>query len=169
MMQTEQLTDDDRKIRKLFRNASVASGTLIQTARGHVPIEQVEIGDEVYTHLARYRLVKEVLHRPFGSKMMKIDSGENSLIVRPTQPLFIERGHVQWILAEEIVAGDHIPYTLALISAVCRYSLKQAQIEPFQDIKEMPTPIVYGLEVQEDHSYIANTFIVRDNRVYRGR
>jgi len=156
-------------LRKLFRNASVSSGTLIQTARGHIPIEQVEIGDEVYTHLARYRLVKAVLHRPFGSKMVKIDSGENSLIVRPTHPLFIERGHVQWIVADEIVVGDHIPYTLALISAVCRYSLRQAQAEPSQEVKDTPVPIVYGLEVTEDHSYIANNFVIRDNRVYRGR
>ncbi len=155
-------------LRKLFRNASVSSGTLIHTARGPLPIEQVEIGDEVYTHLARYRLVKAVLHRPFGSKMVRIDSGSNSLIVRPTHPLFIERGYMQWIVADEIVVGDRIPYTLALISSVCPYSLRQVQTEPSQDIRETPVPIVYGLEVTEDHSYIANNFVIRDNRVYTG-
>lgn len=72
------------------------AGTLIRTEDGHVPIEDVEVGTRVYTHLGRLREVTERFVR---------QDGDGRVTVQPsgTPALTMTRNHPVWILREASV------------------------------------------------------------------
>ncbi|MGW2074223.1 DNA cytosine methyltransferase [Streptomyces sp. NPDC001953] len=47
------------------------AGTLILTRRGHVPIEDVQVGDEVFTHQRRWRQVTRTMRKTAETVMVK--------------------------------------------------------------------------------------------------
>lgn len=55
---------DDWDLLCVMHPPCFVAGTLVLTKRGHIPIEDVVIGDEVLTHNARWRRVTEVMRKP---------------------------------------------------------------------------------------------------------
>ena len=83
-------------------------GTMIQTSKGQIPIEQMELGDEVLTHEGRYKRVTVVMARPYSGEMITVNCGEHSVTATVDHPFLIERqGELYWIEAGHIRLGDH--------------------------------------------------------------
>lgn len=63
-------------------------GTLITTARGLVPIEQVVAGDQVLTHRNRYQPVKAPLSREYSGEVVTVHTPAGSVTCTPEHPLW---------------------------------------------------------------------------------
>jgi len=97
------------------------AGTQIRTRQGEKPIEQVKIGDEVLTHLGRYRQVYHVMERPYQGSIYHMQYfGDSSSELRVTgeHPLLAVRRQraesrnssfePEWLKAEEVRPGDYL-------------------------------------------------------------
>lgn len=65
--------DDQKQIDRGSR--CLAEGTLVLTKRGHIPIEQVKIGDEVLTHMNRWKPVVNVFDQGVKPTMRVMGQG----------------------------------------------------------------------------------------------
>lgn len=69
--------------------ACVAPGHLVTTARGLVPIEEVQEGDQVLTHKSRWRRVTGTTQRPYAGEAIQLKPrGMRSLVVTPEHPVW---------------------------------------------------------------------------------
>lgn len=59
------------------------AGHRVKTKRGELPIEQVRIGDLVWTHLARWRCVQRLSKRFYGGDIIKLVIGNKTLKSTP--------------------------------------------------------------------------------------
>lgn len=64
------------------------AGTFILTERGHVPIEQVEVGDLVLTHRGRWRPVTSVMHRDNAPLVCVTGTGIPGITCTPEHPFY---------------------------------------------------------------------------------
>lgn len=69
----------------------VAEGQLVLTERGHIPIEDVMVGDRVLTHNGRWRRVNEVFDRGEQDVVRVKGQGHPGLLVTPDHPLYARR------------------------------------------------------------------------------
>jgi Fe-S cluster assembly protein SufB len=96
-------------------------GALVRTHDGEKPIEAIQVGDEVMTHMGRYRRVYNTMKRPYHGNIYNIrfygDSGRE-LKVTAEHPLLIasrqkqnERNktfELSWQFAENVKVGDYL-------------------------------------------------------------
>lgn len=92
------------------------AGTEVLTARGRVPIEGVEIGDFVLTHMGRYRRVVGRTRSPAGRmRRLRIKYGRKDLVCTDGHPLYARRragprsksySASSWVNAGDIRPGD---------------------------------------------------------------
>ena len=96
--------------------------TLISTREGSKPIEKIQIGDFVLTHLGNYQEVESVHSRDYTGELLMIEPryGRDYLTCTPNHPLFAKRKryrqgderdtqpfcYPEWIPAQELKAGD---------------------------------------------------------------
>ncbi len=59
----------------------IAATVRVLTRRGHVPIEEVQVGDEVLTHMGRWRPVTRTYSYPGGEGLQVKGSGHRGLVV----------------------------------------------------------------------------------------
>lgn len=105
-------------------------GTLVQTSRGNIPIEQVQVGDEVLTHTGRYRRVYDTMQRPYSGKMAMIASGDRSVVATATHPFLVERqGQLNWIEAGDIRLTDHVICKADSSTQIVNHDLGDISIE----------------------------------------
>jgi 8-oxo-dGTP pyrophosphatase MutT (NUDIX family) len=71
----------------------VVPGTLVVAKRGLVPIEAVQVGEEVLTHLGRWRRVRETTASPVGSRQVyEVTSGGlDKLVATGEHPVLVAR------------------------------------------------------------------------------
>ncbi len=81
------------------------AGHGVKTRRGQIPIEQVRVGDEVWTHLARWRQVKRVSKRFYRGDLIELLVSDKLLKVTPEHPFLTKYG---WVAADEIQRNAHI-------------------------------------------------------------
>ena len=100
------------------------AGTPINVAEGIKPIEDVQVGDEVWTHDGNYRRVTEQLGRNYSGTLCSIKARMRpALTSTGKHPFWIEReGIRQWVHARDLKRGD------LLLEAVPREDLNP---EPF--------------------------------------
>lgn len=99
------------------------AGTLVQMADGRLlPIEAVQIGDRVITHLGRVRRVTEVMSRPYSGQMYRFRYRGQEIVATAAHPLLVERGpHLplrhkweeptydrEWVEASDIGVGEYL-------------------------------------------------------------
>jgi len=97
------------------------AGSMVRVRDGEKPIEEIEAGDDVLTHLGRFRPVKEPMARRFQGPIRHIrfqGEGYRSLAVTPAHPfLVVPRKSVrehnrsfipQWLTAQELHKGDYL-------------------------------------------------------------
>ncbi|MDI6769767.1 MAG: SufD family Fe-S cluster assembly protein [Anaerolineales bacterium] len=97
------------------------AGAKVRTRMGEKPIEEIENGDEVLTHMGRYRKVYHTMERPYVGMIYNIryfgDSGRE-LHVTEEHPLLVvprERAEYRninfepkWISASQVKPGDYL-------------------------------------------------------------
>ncbi len=89
------------------------AGTPVWTKRGFVPIQQVLPGDEVLTHVNRYRLVTHVTEREVNEPLVEL-----SLFYLGDHPIQSTRNHLflsttgdgtaRWVPAGELTTGHYV-------------------------------------------------------------
>lgn len=95
------------------------AGTSVVTARGVVGIEELQVGDEVLTHLGRYRQVEEVMARPYQGALLTVTTkyGRRPVISTPEHPFWAKKrlsplgrnpryAEPDWVPACELREGD---------------------------------------------------------------
>jgi len=85
------------------------AGTLIATSRGDVPIEQVVIGDEVLTHLGRWRKVSRLYRSQALGRLVELHcqaaSNRPPLVMTDNHPVLT---HAGWKPAGDLSTSDHV-------------------------------------------------------------
>jgi hypothetical protein len=136
-----------RQLARLGRRACFVAGTLIATATGPVPIEEVSVGDLVLsrqtsTGQQAYKTVSQVfvtLAKPvFEISVRDPDGGESTLKVTGEHPFWIvDRG---WVAAEDLQNG-HV--------------LSTNDVDTLEVVASKPGArrTVYNLEIEDFHTY----------------
>ncbi len=139
------------------------AGTPVTMADGSfMPIEQIVIGDMVMTHLGSSRRVRRVIRKPYSGELVTIvaegvepDSGTWQLSATPDhrlgQVIDLENGNYRFNPAGDMQVGDILRrgggWARATITKISRGFFAEN---------------VHCLEVEEDHSFIANGFDVHN-------
>lgn len=139
--------------------------TRILTFFGFKNIENIEIGDKVYTHKDRWRSVVRVFEREVNEDIIEfITKNGNKLGVTKNHQIRVvipsgdsSRIHYGWIKAEKIKIGD----------GVSCYSEEEENFRGhFDEIAEINiipySGKVYNLEVEDDHSYTTEAMVVKN-------
>jgi hypothetical protein len=86
---------------------AVVRGTPIRTKRGLVPVEEVVVGDEVLTHLGRFKSVTATLSKPCDSGVVRVAHTKSGRMLRATDdhPVLTSAG---WRFMGALKLGDHL-------------------------------------------------------------
>lgn len=127
---------NDEILNDHHRGRCLVPGELVTTRRGDVPVEDVRIGDEVYTHKGNWRRVVRLYQRDYSGDVITVRSGDHEVTVTPEHPVLTQRG---WVDASDLSASD------TFLIHHSRYTGK-----------------VYDLEVETDHSFFAGGIAVHN-------
>ncbi|HEX2153884.1 MAG TPA: adenosylcobalamin-dependent ribonucleoside-diphosphate reductase [Acidimicrobiia bacterium] len=123
--ETEELTSSPDSYSRPAPHACFPADTRITTSDGFSPIEKIEPGDEVLTHIGRYRRVTQVMQRQVDEELVKLKiskltatdltatanhpvlavAGQDARRLRRTAP---EDIHASWVEAGELRVGDYV-------------------------------------------------------------
>lgn len=166
------------------------AGTKVSTDHGPVAIEQLRSGDRVLTHTGSYRMVSETMNRSYAGIMVTIDTPTGRVTSTGDHPILVEReGKLDWMEAREVRAGDSVFSDRQGVPNGSDHSIGKRAVElrvgdtndriatglhepVLAGIREIVSNVthhyqlldVYNIEVEEDHSYIANGFVVHNCR-----
>ena len=158
-----------------YSSPCFVAGTLIQTKEGFKNIEDISVGDYVLTHTNTYKKVMETYVKECYDDLceIKLYGLDKPVVCTKNHPFYTYRdGEFKWIMAEYLSSSDFI----AQVSHVRRFAplviggdLKEKRIdnhmcnkiENFKIIHN-ESCCVYNLEVEDDHSYTANYFVVHN-------
>ena len=160
--------------------------TLILTDKGYKPIQDVQRGELVMTHLGRFKRVNAVMQREYRGPLMHIKAiGVNEIICTPEHPFFVaqKKAHADnvdafqesnWKDAKCLSKADylHIPRhdNCELVFKKVRNAIQDRTfptdryiLTPVTDIKaQYAETTVYNLSVEDDESYVANGVAVHN-------
>ena len=158
-----------------YSSPCFVAGTLIKTKEGFKNIEDISVGDYVLTHTNTYKKVIETYVKEYYDDLCEIKLyGLNKPVVcTKNHPFYTYRDdEFKWIMAKDLNSLDFI----AQVSNVRRFAplvicgdLKEMRIDNHKCNKIQSFKIiqnesccVYNLEVEDDHSYTANYFVVHN-------
>lgn len=85
------------------------AGQPIVTPDGMKPIEEIQVGDLVLTHMGRFRRVTKLMSRPYKGKAFKVwvSQAPEPLILTEEHPFLVgnAKGSAQWLLPGDIQTG----------------------------------------------------------------
>ena len=105
---------DDPRLRKLtppVHYQALPAGTPIRARRWHqrgrsIPIEELRVGDFVYTHMQRWRRVTETMrHETWPEEIVLHLSGDKTLTLTDDHPVLTQRG---WVCAGDLTIDDNV-------------------------------------------------------------
>jgi hypothetical protein len=133
--------------------------TPIQTPGGPVPIEYIVPGDTVRTHAGRYRPVLRRI-RTVAPKLMAVALSNGTTIRATPEHLFLLLGGT-WAEAEKLSPGQFLTKG---DSSLPQREHEHSNISVMGVALEQCSPpaIVYDLEVELDHTYIAGGVVVHN-------
>lgn len=147
------------KAQKQIEAGCFAEGQMVLTSEGHKPIEEVQVGDLVFTHMNRWRPVTAV-----------IDNGMREIVELDIQgaplPLRVTKNHQfwgrhffleQWIAVEDIIWGE------TEFSKPAGTESGKSWVAP-HSVSDGGLAHVWDLEVEEDHSFTICGFFVHNSR-----
>jgi RHS repeat-associated protein len=126
------------------RRLCFAEGTLVSTSEGLIPIEQVEVGDQVYSYdetTGEERVAEVVaLHHRDVAALWVLDVGSETLETTDEHPFYV--AGQGWTEARNLRAGD-----ILIASGGNRLTL-----ESIEQVEQ--TARVYNFEVRDLHTYL---------------
>ena len=130
------------------------AGTIVVTSTGRKPIEEIEVGDLVLTHKGRYQ--KVLKSGQTGCKRVYgVTADDMSVYATWNHKFLVERPRgIDWIAFSDLRLGDWL-------WVYDDFSFFNKQITAMRCGSEEAVP-VYDLTVEEDHSFIANGFVVHN-------
>lgn len=146
------------------------AGTRVITINGEKNIEEVKCGDMVLTHTGQYQKVIETYSKLYFGDLISIGTVESSfgsfmreVTCTPNHPfMYINKEVADFIQAEEIKENTKLLKFAKAVNSTNDIYLKE-------EVKKMSIKrlcgvmtIVYNLEVENDHTYTANRFIVHN-------
>ncbi len=165
------------------------AGAQVRTRQGEKPIEQVQVGDEVLTHLGRWRKVYHTQVRPYHGKIYNIQyygDSKRALRVTAEHPLLVVRRQRQsernkefqlvWARADSVKKGDYLVVPVyqpeaELVAAGINIEIGRGRHAPLQHYVEFPQePEFYRLlgyyfaegHVDNEH-YLTLSFNVKES------
>lgn len=131
-------------------------GTMIMTDDGQKPIEDVRVGDMVYTHRQRYRRVLYTVTRK--ASLVKLTDGMHEIICTSGHPFY-----------SKYLDGDDTLWTPAMDMLGMRWAYVDGSRHnefvwlSVKSVKDIHTTCpVYNIEVEEDNSYVAENIVVHN-------
>lgn len=94
---------NDQPLNDHHRGRCLVSGEMVKTLRGDVPIQDVIVGDYVYTHKGNWRRVVNVFSRDYEGDLVTIGFGDQFVTMTPEHPVLTYRG---WVEAAKLSASD---------------------------------------------------------------
>lgn len=101
------------------------AGALVKTDKGEKKIEEIRVGDKVFTHKGRYRNVYHTMQRSYNGKIFSIQYYGNSkakLQVTEEHPLLVckrerkeyrnKNFNPQWLRADKVEKDDYLVYPI---------------------------------------------------------
>ncbi len=85
----------------------VTPGQLVWTKRGQIPVESVQVGDEVLTHTGRFCPVTAAWSSFHNDRVYTIETDRGRLEVTGNHPVLLMRG---WVNAEDVQLEDRVLY-----------------------------------------------------------
>ena len=158
-----------------YSSPCFVAGTLIKTKEGFKNIEDISVGDYVLTHTNTYKKVIETYVKEYYDDLyeIKLYGLDKPVVCTKNHPFYTYRdGEFKWIMAADLSSSDFI----AQVSHVRRFGplvicgdLKEKRIDnhicnKIESLKIIHNEscCVYNLEVEDDHSYTANYFVVHN-------
>lgn len=83
----------------------VTPGQMVSTASGPVAIEDIKVGDQVLTHMGRYRQVLSTWATPHNGLVYRFETEQGSFEVTGNHPVLLRSG---WVNAEFVQPGNEI-------------------------------------------------------------
>ena len=152
---------DAKKAKDICESACFIAGTIVITAEGYVPIEEIETGDWVWaTNPDTGETDLKQVVRTFvneTNELIHVTIGGETIITTPTHPFYVpQKG---WTDAVNLRAGD----ILVMLNG------EYIVIEKVQH-EILETPItVYNFEVEDFHTYYVGEYdILVHNKCFRG-
>lgn len=143
-----------------YSSPCFVAGTLVNTKRGMIPIEEVKVGDKVLTHKNRYQRVlrtgSKVSNDLYRIKGISFDE----IVYTGNHPFYVRQtldNQADWVQASRITTNNYV-----CVLRKNKYNMfwwvRPKSIEPI----EGETATVFNLEVENDNSYTANDVIVHN-------
>lgn len=132
------------------------AGTKVITSNGYKNIEDIVVGDEVLTHMNRYRKVLRVGGQKKEIYKLRGECVEDTLTTE-NHPYYIRENNGEsepiWKKVKDLVKGDY----LTVVHSDYFINLPFISVENLNYIDD-----VYNIEVEEDNSYTANDVVVHN-------
>jgi Fe-S cluster assembly scaffold protein SufB len=149
------------------------AGARVQTRNGEKLIEEIQEGDEVFTHKGRYRKVYHTMERPYQGTIYHVrcfGDSSHTLHITEEHPLLVVRRkkaeyrnetyRPEWLPVSEVKVGDYLLTPrgeregppLTVDEQYLYVQIRSIEIE------EMETK-VYNFSVEEDESYVGEGVI----------
>lgn len=133
-------------------------GHVITTFTGLTNIEDIKVGDYVKTHNGRYRRVIATgaklayVHELVVGNVHFLVTANHPFYAKPTTSDGVGYGDPIWIEAGDLRCNDHV---------VIDENFKEHPVQS-NEVAKSWVDVVYNIEVEEDHTYICNGFIVHN-------
>ncbi len=124
----------------------IAEGQLVNSKRGYIPIEEIEVGDEVisyneHTKILEWKLVED-RQNSIRSDMLELETENGSiLLMTDDHPVYTNRG---WVEAKDLNEDDEL---MVKIKSIRKFS--------------KPTK-VYDITVKDNHNFFAEGILVHN-------
>ena len=123
--------------------------TLVDTERGSIPIQDITIGDKVYTRDGLQEVYR-TMERKYSSDMITIYAGKKKVTCTDNHLIWTETDG--WIEAKDIIEGMDIETRLGQLVEVTAITISKIEY----DI------LVYNFEVKNNPEYYANDILVHN-------
>lgn len=142
---------------KPYKNSNcLVPGTDILMSDGSSKsIEDIVVGDEVFTHKGRVKKVKATFCHDINAPIFTIKTTNATLNITSEHPVFVNNS---WIEAKNLKIGNN------LTSFDSDFNYVFDEIKEFNSIDY--TGKVYNFEVEDDNSYIANGVVVHNSDIF---
>lgn len=137
------------------------AGTLVMTGDGKKlrRIENIQIGEHVRTHLHNSKMVTGKIDKPFKGELITIRVVDGRQITCTADHQFLKDN--KWVKASDLRMGDKL--TLSYWDFFNQNVIsKQEEIVRYKRNKENNGIRVYCIEVEDDHSFIADGYSVHN-------